>query len=313
MAHEVYQRIKFLDVGHGDSSIIHFCDADSGCFKTAVIDISDADKLITALQEYAVKVVDMIIISHFDADHCKGVNDFIEKYSAIGKINSICYNIDRRQDTRTFRYIMLRLLELYRKNAIEISKGIIDTNRECLQLMSNKTASLSLIYPNVAEDTEAYLQHSSNNMSIVCLYESDTCNVIFPGDLENDGWMNLFQRMPDLKCDILKMPHHGAFYSEKAGMGTDCILNILQPKVAIISTRENKRYKHPSAQTIKLIKEKQIECYCTQYTELCNPMETQVCRKCYGDVEITITDLGYVIKTEKNMSELLEQPACAKW
>ena len=37
----------------------------------------------------------------------------------------------------------------------------------------------------------------------------------FSGDLEESGWKKLLERMPELKCEILKMPHHGAFYDRK--------------------------------------------------------------------------------------------------
>ena len=59
--------------------------------------------------------------------------------------------------------------------------------------------------------------------------------------------------MPELKCEILKMPHHGAFYDEKSGIGLKQILEILQPRDVIISSGDNKKYKHPDIQTIEVL------------------------------------------------------------
>lgn len=44
------QRIKFLDVGHGDCSVIYMQD-DKGNLRTIVIDIPQSDKLLCELQE----------------------------------------------------------------------------------------------------------------------------------------------------------------------------------------------------------------------------------------------------------------------
>ena len=89
--------------------------------------------------------------------------------------------------------------------------GQNDTSVQKRELISNDKSKLFLIYPNVAESTEAYLKNDTNNTSIVCLLENDVCNVLFSGDLEESGWKKLLERMPELKCEILKMPHHGAF------------------------------------------------------------------------------------------------------
>ena len=87
MEHES-QRVKFLDVGHGDSSIIYL---ENG--KVAIV---DADKLLMELENHNIKVIDLIIISHSDADHCRGVNDFLEKFMTVGIVKNICFNLGKR-------------------------------------------------------------------------------------------------------------------------------------------------------------------------------------------------------------------------
>lgn len=43
------QRVKFLDVGHGDSSVVYLNNPDSEEKKVIIIDIANADKLLTEL------------------------------------------------------------------------------------------------------------------------------------------------------------------------------------------------------------------------------------------------------------------------
>lgn len=304
------QRVKFLDVGHGDSSVIYL---NSGCLENenvVIVDIVDSDKLLEELKSHKIKVIDLIIISHSDADHCRGVNDFLEKFMTVGIIKKICFNLDKRQPTKTMRLFLKKFIEIYQRQGIKLLTGQNDTSIQKRKLISNKNSKLFLIYPNVAESTEAYLKSNTNNTSIVCLLENDACNVIFSGDLEESGWKKLLERMPELKCEVLKMPHHGAFYDEKSGIGLKQILEILQPKDVIISSGDNKKYKHPDMQTIELLKEKKIKVYCTEFTGLCHCNANEFNRKCYGDIEIVVTDTAYEIRTEKENLPLLNRVAC---
>ena len=73
---------------------------------------------------------------------------------------------------------------------------------------------------------------------------------------------------------------------------------------------DNKKYKHPDMQTIELLKEKNIKVYCTEFTSLCHCNANEFYRKCYGDIEIAVTDTAYDIRTEKENFSLLNHIAC---
>lgn len=308
----VEQKIKFLDVGHGDSSIIYLSDVCSGCEKVVVIDIVDSEKLLAELEKQKIKEIDLIIISHSDADHCRGVNDFLEKFTVAGSVKSICYNLDKRMPTQMMKIFLKKFLELHRKHRIDLRLGqISSTSTQKKEMVSIGKSNLWLLYPNVDEATEAYLENNTNNTSVVCLLENDACNVLFSGDLEQGGWERLLKRMPGLQCDILKMPHHGAFYDSKCGMGLKEILAALNPQTAIISSGNHLGYKHPAGQTIELLKEKKIKTYCTEYTDLCHFNLNEFHRKCHGDIEIEVNSEAYEIKTEVENISLLAHSACA--
>lgn len=304
------QIVKFLDVGHGDSSIIYLNSGHSENENVVIVDVVDSDKLLAELESHKIKVVDLLIISHSDADHCRGVNDFLEKFMSVGIVKNICFNLDRRQPTKTMRLFLKKFIEIYQRNRITLLTGQNDTSIEKRELISNDKSKLFLIYPNVSESTEAYLKNDTNNTSIVCLLENNVCNVLFSGDLEASGWEKLLKRMPELRCDVLKMPHHGAFYDEKNKMGLKRILEALNPKAVIISSGENQKYKHPEMQTIELLKEKQIKIYCTEFTSLCHRNINEFKRKCYGNIEIAVTDTAYEIRTETENLSLLDHIAC---
>ena len=304
----INQRVKFLDVGHGDSSIIYLND---NCTESVIIiDIVNSDKLLAELKKNHIQVIDLLIISHSDADHCRGVNDFLEKYNRCGIVKNVCFNLDKRKPTKTMSLFLKKFIEIYKRQQINLLSGQNDTLIQKRELISNNNSKLYLIYPNVAESTEAYLNDDTNNTSIVCLLENRICNILFSGDLEESGWKKLLRRLPDLKCDILKMPHHGAFYNGKKGMGLDKILEILNPKKVIISSGDNQKYGHPEKKTIELLMEKQLEIYCTEFTRLCHDKISEYQSKCYGDIEIVANDKSYEVKTETDNLRSLNHMAC---
>lgn len=145
------------------------------------------------------------------------------------------------------------------------------------------------------------------------MLKNNNYSILFTGDLGSEGWKEIFERNPKLKCDILKMPHHGAYYKEnKNNWGTEHLLEQLQPKAAIISTGENAGYKHPSLETIKALVNKDVRIFCTEYTELCDS-NTKACSKvCNGDISIIRSDESYAIKTQSLNSINLCNSVCVQ-
>lgn len=306
----LYQRVKFLDVGHGDSSVIYLYDRQSEAESVIVIDVANCDKLLQELKSHEVKIIDLLVISHSDADHCRGVNNFLEKFIETGVVKQVCYNLDKNPLTKTSRFYFKKLLELYRGQGVDVLSGQNDTPNQKKELFSNDNSSLFLLYPNAAEFTEAYVQNNTNNASIVCLLENKACKILFSGDLEEYGWKSLLERMPDLQCNVIKMPHHGAFYDGKKEMGLKAILETLNPQNAIISSGNNQKYNHPDKKTIELLNEKMIKIYCTEFTTLCHCNLNEFNKKCYGNIDILVDDFTYVIKTESENLLLLCNGAC---
>lgn len=183
------------------------------------------------------------------------------------------------------RLMLKKFLENYKKYRIGFVSGKIDDSMPRKSLVSCGRGKLYLLY-------------------------TDVCRILFSGDLEERGWRMLLERIPALECDVLKMPHHGAFYDGKDGMGLRDILKILEPRDAIISSGHNSRYNHPDTETVKLLKEKGINICCTEFTGLCHDDIDEFERKCCGDTEVIIGERAYKIKTEARNLGCLNHAAC---
>ena len=162
------QRVKFLDVGHGDSSVIYLNSGHSENENVVIVDIVDSDKLLTELTSHKIKVVDLIIISHSDADHCRGVNDFLEKYMAVGIVKNICFNLDKRQPTKTMKLILKKFIEIYKKQRITLLRGQNDTSvqKRTLQTSFSNKHTIEVLfvsffkYASVDSATLGYIKNN---------------------------------------------------------------------------------------------------------------------------------------------------------
>ena len=165
----VKQKVKFLDVGHGDSSIIYLYNGSSENENIVIVDIVDSDKLLKELERHKVKVIDLIIISHSDADHCRGVNDFLEKFMTVGIVKNICFNPDKRQPTKTMRLFFKKFIEIYRSKRVTLLAGQNNTSIQKRELISNGYSKLFLVYPLAMNSPGILYSLSSSTLSFMLL------------------------------------------------------------------------------------------------------------------------------------------------
>ena len=84
------------------------------------------------------------------------------------------------------------------------------------------------------------LYETKNNQSLILNLVHKHTSILFAGDIEQEAENMLIQHYPDLKTDILKVPHHGSKTSS-----TWPFLLKSTPKVAIISAGKRNTFNHP--------------------------------------------------------------------
>lgn len=95
-------------------------------------------------------------------------------------------------------------------------------------------------------------KYQANDMSIVFHYKnSDGLDILFTGDAGKKTWNRLINASEPLKCDVLKVPHHGS----RNSLNLD-ILHKMKPNVALISHNNGTRGvdKHPNVEIIGYLK-----------------------------------------------------------
>ena len=83
-----------------------------------------------------------------------------------------------------------------------------------------------------------------NNSSVVLRAGTAAGRVLLTGDVELAAQADLLADVPDLRADILKVPHHGSRYSLPE------FLAAVAPRAALVSVGAGNPYGHPSKSTM---------------------------------------------------------------
>jgi len=96
-----------------------------------------------------------------------------------------------------------------------------------------------------------------NNNSLVLLLTYQEVKVLFTGDLEDAAVLDLLSRYPELKADLLQIPHHGGYLPSM-----DRLLETVQPDLAIIQVGINS-FGHPHPQMLEALEKAGVLIYRT--------------------------------------------------
>ena len=232
----VQNYVSFLDVGQGDSILIH----SKG--RNALIDASTlnfGDIICDKLRAKGIKGLDLMMLSHNHDDHYGGAERVVERMMVENLIMPDLMSSKSPTATMT-----------------EIRNNILAYDGECFVAKQGMNV-------NIGDFTITVLAHymdeeNENNRSIFAVAECQGVRCLFTGDAEDDAERRLLKEGLDLECDVLKVGHHGAKTST-----TQKLLDAAKPKYAVISVGEGNQYSHPHEATISRLYESNIEFYRT--------------------------------------------------
>lgn len=241
-------RIKVLDVGQGDSIVVHTEQGktilfDGGGEKKNNEDIANTGKNVISkyLKYSGINKIDVMISTHPDYDHIKGLIELIE-LTQIGKLILPIGNCNETELAKT-------LIEKARKKNIPIyyfkedDKFILDG------------ITFTCLYPQVGVDSIA---SNNNDYSLVFKMDYKDKSTIFTGDIEEKGEKYIVNKYKNLKTDILKVAHHGS-----ATSSTKEFINALKPEYAIICVGNN-NYGHPKEEILNRLQSMGTHIYTTK-------------------------------------------------
>jgi len=190
-----------LDVGHGQAILAQLPGKGNILFDAGSLHSKDIGRRIVLpfLGYSGISRIDSIIISHNDVDHINGIPEIVEhcKVEHVYANDAFFDGINQWGPTKFL-------------NDWLIKKGFEkDLKRERLErgLNLNGPASIKILWPSEQTLQE---QLSDNNKSLVSLIQFGDVKILLCSDIEKFAQVELLRLYPNLKADVVVVPHHGS-------------------------------------------------------------------------------------------------------
>jgi len=231
-------KIYFFNVGQGDSI---FIETPSG--HQILIDGGPGGKVLSKLggvMPFYDKNINLVVMTHPDADHASGLVEVLEKY----EVENVVFS-----DIESEKALYLAWKELVEKEGANIIDPILG---KIIDLGDG--VILHIIYPSESLTGQRF--DKTNNNSIVAMLDYKDLEVLLTGDIEVKGERAILIEGVDVDADILKIAHHG---SKTSSM--EEFLSAVSPEVAVIQVGAENRYSHPTEEVLKRLDDFGIKYY----------------------------------------------------
>ncbi len=224
--------IEVIDVGQGESILI------SSKGATALIDTglySEYHSVTDTLSKYNISKIDVLLISHLHDDHAGALGVLSEIYTIS---NLILPEVSIESES-------LGVAELAIDRVVE-DGGEIYTAKQGMNFdIGNFELTVLASFDKMSDE---------NNRSVITMAEIDGKKFLFTGDMERKAEEALLKEDLNLKCDVLKVAHHGSSTSSSAEF-----LDACNPKMAVISAGKDNIYGHPHNEVLALFETRGYE------------------------------------------------------
>lgn len=211
--------VVFLDVGQGDAIFIQ---TPSG--KQVLIDGGPSET--QALSElgrhmpFWDRTLDLVLLTHPDADHITGLLPVLERY----RVSTVIYREVGCATSLCERWDQL----------LDVEGATVYQGQAGMTLTLDDGVHVEVIHPGER------LVGGPNDNSVVTRLTYGRLSILLPGDIEADVERALAARGASLQSAVLKAAHHGSCSST-----TPEFLEAVNPEMVVISVGTDNRFGHP--------------------------------------------------------------------
>lgn len=232
--------VMFLDIGQGDATLIR-----SPNGMTMLIDGGNSDKdarevILPQLREWGVDQLDVMVLTHPDADHVGGLPLVIESFA----VDTVALT-GQLHTTQVYERFLTDVRD-FDLNAIAVRTGT--------QIPFDDAVRIEVVAP----DDRFVEDDDKNNASIVIRLTYGQVSFLLTSDAEAKLEEAILDSGVALSSTFLKVGHHGSNTSS-----TEAWLDAVNAQIGVISVGEGNRYDHPRQEVLDRLAQYGIEIYRT--------------------------------------------------
>lgn len=217
------------DVGQGDALLVQ----QAG--ETALIDVGRDDQLIDqCLDSVGIEHIDLLVLTHFDADHVGGI---------AGALSN-----------RTLSRALISGFSDDRPLVSKVEQSLVEKGVVAEAGFRGLTGSLGTATWKVLSPTQDAVEAvDSNDASVTMLWQLSGFNLLTTGDLGEEGQARLIRSATgDIAVArsrplVLKVAHHGSADQSRE------FHELLHPEISLISVGARNDYGHPADRALRIL------------------------------------------------------------
>lgn len=234
--------ILAFDVGNADSFLIKTPQNKYIMIDTAHGRLYDKTAYSQALsimgkymQDNGIKGLDLLVLTHFDADHSGGAVDIMESFD----VKKVVLH-KQKGDSKTVQSLF----------------DFIENTNQKIQFASHNTVIFEendFTITSYFVETNNSTKVDDNDNSIITMLSYGDSDMLFMADAGVESFEKVKKDLPSKKIEIIKSGHHGAENTVSHEM-----IKLLKPEVAVISTGLN-FYGHPVRNTLHTLAKNEVK------------------------------------------------------
>jgi competence protein ComEC len=196
--HDNNLTVTVLDVGHGQAILAQLPGGNSILLDAGSLNRTDVGTRVISpfLQYNGIKTIDAVVISHPDIDHINGLLETLDNCKAKNVYSDDLFFNDRKNNTAV-KFLREGLIQ----KGIELKP--VENN-----IPVNRSATVKFVWPDKTTYEDDKI--GANDKSVVMMIEYANRKILICSDIEKLAQNEILRLYPDLKADILIMPHHGS-------------------------------------------------------------------------------------------------------
>lgn len=256
--------LTLLDVGHGMATVLRAGD------QTYVIDAGPGATLLDFLDAIGVVDIDMIVLSHADADHLAGAGQLLADTSL--HIHGLVVNPDDRH-TETWRDLRHTVGDA-RARGTHVGTSLTTESSP----LADGVVRIEVLSPTPeialggvgGIDLHGRVMTANGMSAIIRVVVDDEPLVLLTGDADVVGVANLLESYPEPRARVLVFPHHGGNPAGDEFEFARTLCDAVQPDLVVFSIGRG-RYATPRPDIVAGVRASRPDArvICTQLSEWC--------------------------------------------